>query len=125
MFKLKKIIQYYSGDLKSGLGWIPNGQKKVDLQIVRISDGIWNPESQPVEFQTNGRHYIKNHLKSGQKCPDFDLSGFQMVGTIAIALPSKNQTIWNPIFKKFGFQMFPVFKWLDFCSPLYKTCQSL
>ena len=59
MFKLKKIIQYYSGDLKSGLGWIPNGQKKVDLQIVRISDGIWNPESQPVEFQTNSRIMLK------------------------------------------------------------------
>ena len=27
-----------------------------------------------------------SRLKSGQKCPDFEWSGFQMVGTIAMAL---------------------------------------
>ena len=65
------------------------------------------------------------HLKSGQKRPDFVCSGIQMVGTIArkgflecnfrypwtIAIdiakarPFENWTIWNPTFKKFGFQM--------------------
>ena len=45
------------------------------------------------EIWTNGRHLFKNHLKSGQKSPDLELSGFQMVGTVAIAeakaLPKK------------------------------------
>ena len=35
-----------------------------------------------------------------------------MVETIATA-------IWNPTFKKSGFQMFPDFRWSDFRSPLY------
>ena len=39
----------------------------------------------------------ENHLESGQKCPDFEWSGFQMVGTIAIAIAKalqfKNWTI--------------------------------
>ena len=41
--------------------------------------------------------FIKNHLKSGQKRPDFEWSGFQLVGTIALAIakarPCENQTI--------------------------------
>ena len=41
--------------------------------------------------------YVKHHLKSGQKRPDFEWSGFRMVGTIAIAIakaqPFKNRTI--------------------------------
>ena len=48
---------------------------------------------------------------------------FWIVGTKAIAiakaLPFENLTIWNPTFKKSGFQMFPNFKWSDFRSPLY------
>ena len=38
---------------------------------------------------------ILNHLKSGQKHPDFDWSGFQMVGTKARAKAQslENQTI--------------------------------
>ena len=63
---------------------ILNGQKEVGLQIVQILNVIWNLEAQPFEIQTNGRHFIKNHLKSGQKSPDFEWSGFQMVGTIAL-----------------------------------------
>ena len=38
-----------------------------------------------------------------------------------IALPFKNQTASNPIFKKSGFQMFQVFEWSDFRSPLYNV----
>ena len=41
-------------------------------------------EAQPFEIQTNGRH-CQNHLRSGQKNPDFELSSYQMVGTIALA----------------------------------------
>ena len=102
----------YSGDLKSDLVWISNGPKQVGLQMVWISNGIWNPEAQPFEIRTNGRHFVKNHLKSGQKRPDFEW-------LIAKARPFENRTIWNPTFKKSGFQMFPDFKWSDFRSPLY------
>ena len=61
-----------------------------------------------------------------------------MVGTIARAIAKaqtcENQTILNLNFKKFGFQMFLVFKCSVFRSPLYthkkvkclsQTCQSL
>ena len=37
------------------------------------------------EIRTNGCHFVKNHLKSGHTHPDFEWSGFQMVGAIAIA----------------------------------------
>ena len=59
---------------------------------------------------SNGHHFFKKHLKSGQKCLDFEWSGFQRVGTKAIAIakaqPFENQNILNLTFKKFGFQMF-------------------
>ena len=63
------------------------------------------------EIQTNGRHLVKNHLKSGQKCPDFEWSGFHMVGTIAIAKARtlENRAIWNEILKKCRFQMIPLY----------------
>ena len=32
--------EVYSGDLKSGLVWISNGQKEVELQMVWILNGI-------------------------------------------------------------------------------------
>ena len=41
--------------------------------------------------------FVKNHSKSEQKLLDFIWSGFQMVGTIALALPSS---------KSLDFQMF-------------------
>ena len=46
---------------------------------------------------------------------------FEIVGTIAIAKarPHENRTIWNPTFKKSGFQMFPDSKWSDFRSHLW------
>ena len=87
----------YSGDLKSGLvgfwmvkkGWVANGPEL---------NGIWNPEAQPFEIQTNGCHFVKKHFKCGQKGPDFEWSGFQMVGTVAMATnkarPFEYQTIW-------------------------------
>ena len=39
---------------------------------------IWKPNHLNPPF-------FKNHLKSRQKCPDFEQSGFQMVGAIAKA----------------------------------------
>ena len=73
----KLHVMNYSGDLKSDLVWISNGPKQVGLQMVWISNGIWNPEAQPFEIRTNGRHFVKNHLKTGpfeirpSKSPDF------------------------------------------------------
>ena len=61
----------YSGDLKSGLVWITDGQKEVELQMDWILNAIWNLEAQTFEIQTNDRHFVKNHLKSGQECLDF------------------------------------------------------
>ena len=92
----KQVLgETYNGDLKSGLVWIFNGQKEVGLKIVWILNGFCTPEAQPFELRTNGHHFVKHHLKSGQKCPDFEWSSFQMVGTIAIAKawPFANQTI--------------------------------
>ena len=60
---------------------------------------IWNPDTQPI---------VKNHFKSKQKYPDFEWSGFQIVGTIAIARPFENQTIGNLIFKKSIFECFRI-----------------
>ena len=39
----------------------------------------------------NGCHFVKNHLKSGRKCPDFKWSGFQMFGSGY----SYSQTLWK------------------------------
>ena len=85
--------------------------------MVRILNGIWNLEAQPFEIQTNGCHFVKHHLKSRQKCPDFEWSSFWIVGTkaatIAKARPFENWTIWNLTFKKSGFQIFPGFKFFQ------------
>ena len=61
--------------------------------------------------------------------PDFEQSKnvrisngpvFRMVGTIALSKaltqPFENQTIWNMIFKKFGFHLFPDLELLDIRS---------
>ena len=108
---VKKIMSsLLSGDLKYELVWILNGPKQFGLQMVWISNGIWNPEAQAFEIRTNGRHFVKNHLKSGQKCPDFEW-------LIAKARPFKadHLKIWP--------SKSPDFKGLDFRSPLYLIVQ--
>ena len=71
--------------------------------MVWISNGIWNPEAQTFKIQTNGRHFVTNHLKSGQESLDFERSSFQMDGAIALATAKAqtfvNWTIWNLTFK--------------------------
>ena len=91
---------------------------EVRLQMVCISNGIWNLKAQPFEIWKNGCHFVKNYLKSGQKHPDFKWSHFQMVRTIAIAWPLEDWTIRNPICKKSGFQKFTDFEGSDFSFPL-------
>ena len=101
--------------------------------MVWISNGIWNLESHSFEVRTNGRHFDKNHLKFRQKRPDFEWSGFQMVGTIAIAIGKarlfENWTIWNTTSKKSGFQMVgfqipTVFNKKAFKITLFEWCLS-
>ena len=63
------------GDLKYGLVWILNGQKRLVCK--------WSGFRKVSEIRK------LDHLKSGQKCPYFEWSGFQMVGTIAITKAKK------------------------------------
>ena len=57
-----------------------NDRKEVGLQeMVPILMGPQNPETQPFEIRTYGRHCVKNHLKSRQQCPNFRWSGLQIV----------------------------------------------
>ena len=81
--------------------------------MVRILDGIWNLEAQPFEIQMNGHHFVKNHLKSGQKCQDFGWFGLQMVGTKAM---TQTFEIWPS--KNMDFKWFRI-SWSDFRSSLY------
>ena len=58
-------------------------RKEVGFQMVQIFYGIWNLKaSWPFEIQKNGCHFVCNHLKSKQKCPDFEWFGFQKVVTV-------------------------------------------
>ena len=41
-------------------------KKEVGLQMVWILNSTWNLEAWPFEIWTNGCHFVKNHLKSGQ-----------------------------------------------------------
>ena len=81
------MISTYSGDLKSGLVWILNGQKEVGLQMVQISNGIWNPEAQLFEIQTNGRHFVKTFWNLDKNIQILNGPVFEMIGTIALAKP--------------------------------------
>ena len=51
----------YSWDLNSDLVRILKGPKEFGLQMVWISNGIWNPEAELLEIRTNGHHFVKNH----------------------------------------------------------------
>ena len=66
-------------------------------------------------------------MKSGQKSLDYEWYYFQMVGTIAIAIPIaepfESLIIQNPIFKKSGFFLFPDFVGSDIRSLLYYVNQ--
>ena len=61
----------YSGDLKSRLICILNGQKDVGFQM---GSKIW--KAQQFEIRINGRHFFNKHLKSGQKFLYFERSWF-------------------------------------------------
>ena len=59
------------------------------------SPTIWNPDKwQPICQR-------QNHLKSGQKCSDFEWSGFWMVGCIAIVWRSWPENINRKVYPRF------------------------
>ena len=117
--------------------------------MVRISNGIWNLEAQSFEKVTNGRHFNKSHLKSGQKHPDFECFGLSnyfwpfeyqtspvfkspLYNTVSASQRSvfqwsgsfENQTKWQPIcfwtFVKQNFKTFSISKCLVFQCPVFK-----
>ena len=95
--KCNKSCFKSSGDLKSWHVRISNGWKEVGLQMVLISNGVWNPEAQPFEILTNGHNFVKNYLKPGQKCPDFGWFSFKWLGTFL-----KLKLLWKPGHLKSG-----------------------
>ena len=112
----------YSGDLNSELVWILNSPKEVGLQMVWITNGIWNPEALPFEIRTYGCHFVKNHLKSiWTNTSGFWMVWFSIGWDLSIAWPFENQTTWSLTFKKSRIEMILDLKWSDFWSPLYWT----
>ena len=114
----EKRTSEYSGDLKFGIVWILNSWKEVALQMIWISNGIWNLEAQSFEIWTNGSHFVKNHLKSGQKMSRFVMARFSNgwdhsygygLGTGPYEIRSS---------KSLDFKCFRISKWSDFRSPL-------
>ena len=93
-------------------GWVANGPD-FEWDLKSESPAILNPD----KWQT----FVKNHLKSRQKHPDFKWSGFQMVVTIAIAIvkaqPFEIRPSKSP-FHMVGFQIPTVFGFL-FCFDDY------
>ena len=88
-----KILQRkHSGDLKSGLVWILNGQKEVSLQMVRILKKILNLKAQP---------FCQKPFEIKTK-----MSGFWLVQFSNGWDHSYSQTLWKPdrlkSFKKSG-----------------------
>ena len=52
------VTAFYSEVLKSEHVQVLNGQKEVGLLTVWILNGIWNPELQPFENQSNAHHLV-------------------------------------------------------------------
>ena len=81
-FTLKKQKVQWESEIHTSLyfEWSKRGL------VANGLDFEWDLEAQPFKIKTNDHHFVQNHLKSGQKCPDFERSGFRMVETIAIAI---------------------------------------
>ena len=73
--------------------------------MVRILNGILNPEAQPFVICTNGCHFFQKPFEN------WILNGDTIAIVEAIALLFENQTISNLIIKKF--------EWSDFRFLLY------
>ena len=96
--------------IQTGL-FLCGGRKEVGLPIVQNLNGIWNLEAQLLEIWTNGHHFVKNHLKSGQKWLDLEMSGFQMVGALTIVKPSHSKSdLKKSVFTMVRFQIPTILK---------------
>ena len=74
-----------------------NGWKELGSKIVQISNWIWNLEAQPLEIGPYGHHFVKNHLKLGQKCPVFKwFDSIAKAGLFEI-LPLKSPDFRSPL----------------------------
>ena len=69
-------------------------KKRLVCKMVRISNGIWNPEAQPFENWPKWPPSCIYHLKSWLFSPDFEWSCFQMA----------KAPIWKPDHLKTNFQ---------------------
>ena len=79
--------------------------------MVSIPNGIWIS----FDIPTNSYHFVRNHLKSRQICPDFEWFSLRMFWTIAIAWPFEKWTIKILPSKSLDFE------WSYFRFPLYQT----
>ena len=75
-------------------GWVANGPD-FEWDLKYGSPTIWNPYKWPPFCQR------QNQLKSGQKCSDFEWSGFWMVGCIAIVWRSWPENINRKVYPRF------------------------
>ena len=70
----------------------------------QMASEIWKPN---LEKSRQMAAILSYHLKSRQRCPDFEWSGFKMAGIVAIAKARPLEIkVW-------------ILKWTDFRSPLY------
>ena len=98
--------------------------------MVRYSDALF---SYVMVWYSNGQSSTKDIVLAGwfpqityrrlKVCTTtlfmFSVSGSHSYWLTPTIILANKQTIWNVAFKKFGIQMFPVFKWSVFKSPLF------
>ena len=75
--RIRKGLQLYSSEPTEPYLSSQNYGELFSNQVITLLDvvcfiggiknnGIWNPKAQQYKIQTNGRYFVKNHLKSGQ-----------------------------------------------------------
>ena len=115
VFERQKWLESLYGLIFAGI-WTPNlGIQSVFQMVKKRSVCKWSrfwmgSKIQKPNHCNPGKwlNFFKNHLKSGQKCWDFERSGFRMVGTKVIAIarpfetgPFEIQPSKSPDFKSF------------------------
>ena len=72
------------------LVWILNGWKENGCKWSGFWMGFEIRKPNHLKSRQMVAIFVNNHLKSWQKCPDFEWSSFQIVGTIALAISKPN-----------------------------------
>ena len=74
--------------------------------MVRILNGIWNLEAQPLEIRTNGYHFVKNHSKSEQNIQILNITVLECLGPDPLKYDIQKVRISNDLgFWMVGFQI--------------------